>query len=74
MKNSLHAEITCTESGAALVVLNGLPAYHDVTMSVKQLKALAAILVSLAEATEKGGVGVIEHEYYVSDYKKTLID
>ena len=68
MKRTLHCEITCSRSGAGLVVLNGLPAYHDVTMTPKQLKQLADILGRLADTAERGGVGEIEQEYSVSDY------
>lgn len=73
MKYTLHCQITCDSSGAGLVVLNGLPAYHDVTMTPQQLKALAEKLNNLAETAERGGVGEIEQEYSVSDYSKTKL-
>jgi hypothetical protein len=68
MKRILHSEITSSRtSGAPLIVLNGLPGWHDVTMTPKQLKALADKLIQLSEAAERGENGESEHEYSASE-------
>ena len=72
MKYTLYCQLTCNKEGAPLVVLNGLPAYHDVTMTPKQLKKLADALSRFADTSERGGIGEVEQDYAVSDYSQTL--
>lgn len=67
MKKQLHAELTRSDSGQALAILNGFPGGHDATMNAQQLRALASCLVKVAEALDAGASGEIE-QVYSCDY------
>lgn len=65
------------DSGAALVVLENLPFYRNSTMTVKQLRTLAAKLVMIADEADKGHDGEfkdgqMEQYYTVNAYESTL--
>lgn len=65
---TLESQVTRTTKGAPVVVLNGLPAYKDATMTPKQLKGLAEELLRLAVASENGEKGAGEYQFSVCDF------
>lgn len=65
---TLESQVTRTTKGAPVVVLNGLPAYKDATMTAAQLKGLAEELLRLAVASENGEKGAGEFHFSVCDF------
>lgn len=66
------------DNSAVLIILENLPFYRNSTMTVKQLRTLAAKLLYIADEAEKGNTGElkdggqIEQYYSVRDYSDTL--
>jgi hypothetical protein len=74
IKYTLESQVTRTTKGAPVVVLNGLPAYKDATMTPKQLKDLAGELLRLADAAERGETGTSEYQFSVCDFYTYLAE
>jgi hypothetical protein len=65
------------DSNEVLIILENLPFYRNSTMTVKELKSLAAKLLTIADEASKGDTGEfkngnMEQYYQVCDYESTL--